>query len=164
MGAEPVSDAETETSHHDARAARRVPRSCQLCHRRKVRCDKKEPCEPCTRAGKPCVFPPAGRGLRRPKKTIMADMATRLASLEKTLAQTSDGAESHRSSPRDAVLESVRSSPYERPATATPCSSVDRRRSGDDILVQKGSSSQYFNEILLTKVIEEVCFMKILMS
>jgi hypothetical protein len=34
--------------------------------------------------------------------------------------------------------------------------SSGQRSSREDILVQKGSSSQYFNEILLSRVIEEV--------
>lgn len=34
---------------------------------RKVKCDKKEPCSNCTKAGSACVFPAPGRAPRRPK-------------------------------------------------------------------------------------------------
>lgn len=33
------------------------PRSCVICRRRKVRCDKISPCSNCRRANIPCVFP-----------------------------------------------------------------------------------------------------------
>lgn len=33
------------------------PRSCAICRRRKVRCDKLSPCSNCRRANIPCVFP-----------------------------------------------------------------------------------------------------------
>ncbi|CAG8949108.1 hypothetical protein HYFRA_00002237, partial [Hymenoscyphus fraxineus] len=42
-------------------------RSCVTCRRRKVKCDKKEPCSNCARAGSECVFPAPGRAPRRPK-------------------------------------------------------------------------------------------------
>lgn len=73
----------------------------------------------------------------------MADMAGRLASLEKTLARVA----------------------AERQATAIPDIFVfdnsestedGSERSNDDVLLQRGSSSQYFNEILLSRMIGEV--------
>lgn len=152
----PPLDAEPERPD-PVRSARRVPRSCELCNRRKVRCDKKEPCSPCARAGKSCVFPPTARAARRPKRTIMADMAGRIASLEKSLAQATDGSESYRSTPRAPMSDGAGSSPLDSAEPATPAAMVERRRPGQDILLQKGSSSQYFNEVLLSRVIEEVC-------
>jgi hypothetical protein len=89
------------------------------------------------------VFPPIGPRVRRTKKTIMADMAGRLASLEKTLARVT----------------------AERQATTIPDIFVfdnsestedGSERSNDDVLLQRGSSSQYFNEILLSRMIGEV--------
>ncbi|EWZ33069.1 hypothetical protein FOZG_14564 [Fusarium oxysporum Fo47] len=40
--------------------------NCLNCRRRKVRCDRKNPCSHCSRSGKPCVFPQSGRLPRRP--------------------------------------------------------------------------------------------------
>jgi hypothetical protein len=42
-------------------------RSCVTCRKRKVKCDKKEPCSNCTRAGCECIFPAPGRAPRRPR-------------------------------------------------------------------------------------------------
>ncbi|KAI1370236.1 hypothetical protein F4677DRAFT_369955 [Hypoxylon crocopeplum] len=39
-------------------------RSCLVCRKRKVKCDKQHPCENCTRAKVECVFPPPGRARR----------------------------------------------------------------------------------------------------
>ena len=73
----------------------------------------------------------------------MADMAGRLASLEKTLARVT----------------------AERQATDIPeifvfdnseSTEDGSERSNDDVLLQRGSSSQYFNEILLSRMIGEV--------
>lgn len=42
-------------------AAQQKPRSCAICRRRKVRCDKLSPCSNCRRANIPCVFPSTDR-------------------------------------------------------------------------------------------------------
>ncbi|RDW75995.1 hypothetical protein BP5796_06816 [Coleophoma crateriformis] len=42
-------------------------RSCTTCRRRKVKCDKKDPCTNCSKAGSQCVFPAPGRAPRRPR-------------------------------------------------------------------------------------------------
>lgn len=39
--------------------------SCINCRRRKVRCDRRHPCSPCTRGKAECVFPVSGRIPRR---------------------------------------------------------------------------------------------------
>lgn len=137
----PESEGERETSGN-----RSNPRSCYDCNRRKVRCDKKEPCSPCRRLGKACSYPPLGPRIRRTKKAIMADMATRISSLEKSLAQA------QRQQPRPEITEPSRKP--SRSKSALPSSFNGRSR--EDILVQKGSSSQYFNEVFLSRVIEEV--------
>lgn len=69
-----------------------VPRSCHACNSKKIKCDKKDPCSACTRAGRPCAFPSPGPRKRRTRKVIMADMASRISSLEETLTRARDGA------------------------------------------------------------------------
>ena len=129
------------------------PRSCYDCHHRKVRCDKKEPCSPCRRLGKECNYPPLGPRIRRTKKAIMADMATRISSLEKSLAQARhQHSDLEKSRPRTKVA-----GPNQKPLrSGSALLPNPNGRSREDILVQKGSSSQYFNEIFLSRVIEEV--------
>lgn len=130
---------------------RLIPRSCHACNRKKIRCNKRDPCSACTRAGRPCEYPAAGPRIRRPKKTIIADMSSRISDLEKALAKTKDP---------DCL---TKSSQWNESGTTTgqlknalhPVEPSDDRSRGD-IVVQKGSSSQYFNEILLSRVIDEV--------
>ncbi|KXJ96259.1 fungal-specific transcription factor domain-domain-containing protein [Microdochium bolleyi] len=43
------------------------PRSCVVCRKRKVRCDKHMPCSNCRKANIQCIFPAPGRAPRRPR-------------------------------------------------------------------------------------------------
>lgn len=58
------------------------PRSCVTCRRRKVRCDKREPCSNCVKAHIDCVFPPPGRAPRKPRRPHDAELLKRLRRLE----------------------------------------------------------------------------------
>lgn len=58
------------------------PRSCVTCRRRKVRCDKKQPCSNCVRQHIPCHFPAPGRAPRRPRKPPDGELLDRLRKLE----------------------------------------------------------------------------------
>lgn len=58
------------------------PRSCVTCRRRKVRCDKREPCSNCVKAHSECVFPPPGRAPRKPRRPHDAELLKRLRRLE----------------------------------------------------------------------------------
>ncbi|KAL3302278.1 Fungal-trans multi-domain protein [Colletotrichum asianum] len=55
-------------------------RSCLLCRRRKVKCDKKKPCDGCSKAGVECVYP-MGRASRR-QGTPDPELTNRLKRLE----------------------------------------------------------------------------------
>lgn len=128
-------------------SARPVPRSCYSCKRKKIRCDKREPCLPCTRACTPCEYPPLGPRIRRAKRTIIAEMSSRIADLEKTLA-TARSEETPRQATPSIESEDIPS--HLKNAL------YYGRRSRQDVLIQKGSSSQYFNEIMFSRVIKEV--------
>lgn len=60
-----------------------------MCHRRKVRCDKTMPCANCVRSGVLCCYPSSKR-TRQPKTTI-ADIASRLVQLERTIVAVAGG-------------------------------------------------------------------------
>lgn len=137
----------------EIRTNRTHPRSCYDCHRRKVRCDKKEPCSSCRRLGKACTYPPLGPRIRRTRKAIMADMGTRLLSLEKSLAQA-QRQQSTPDNPRPQTQLAESNRKQLRSRSSLPSDLYGRSR--EDILIQKGSSSQYFNEALVSRVIEEV--------
>lgn len=42
--------------------------SCQVCQRRKVKCDRVYPCAACTKSGLQCTFPPPGRHGKRARR------------------------------------------------------------------------------------------------
>lgn len=58
------------------------PRSCVTCRRRKVKCDKKQPCSNCVRAHIECVFPSPGRAPRKARKPPDGELMERLRKLE----------------------------------------------------------------------------------
>lgn len=130
---------------------RSIPRSCYNCNRKKIRCDKTDPCSACTRAGKSCTFPPQGPRIRRAKKTIMADMASRIADLEGALSKATNTA---RLTPEVETTRSRQKSPERPDSGSYPGPLTERAR--EDIIVQKGSSTHYINEILLSRVITAV--------
>lgn len=72
------------------------PWNCLNCRRRKVRCDRGHPCSSCVKGQRDCVFPIAGRMLRRsergapssapkPRQTELLDRIRRLESVVETL-------------------------------------------------------------------------------
>jgi len=58
------------------------PRSCVTCRRRKVRCNKTNPCLNCSKAGIDCIFPGPGRAKRKSRKPPDAELLARLKKLE----------------------------------------------------------------------------------
>ena len=58
------------------------PRSCVTCRKRKVKCNKREPCSNCVKASIACVFPPPGRAPRKPRRPHDAELLKRLRRLE----------------------------------------------------------------------------------
>ena len=78
------------------------PRSCVTCRRRKVRCNKEEPCANCTKAGIECIFPAPGRAPRKSRRPPDTELLARLKRLEgvvQSLGVQPDGTpiENHRS-------------------------------------------------------------------
>lgn len=135
-------------------------RSCFACNRKKIRCDKNSPCASCTRSNKACFYPSLGPQVRRSKKTIMAEMASRISSLERSLAEATDQRGTSLLSPRQSTSETTNITSSVQPGKKLHHEHVSQK-SRKDIIVQKGSSSQYFNEVLLSTVIEEVSFTNI---
>ncbi|PVH69422.1 hypothetical protein DL98DRAFT_473771 [Cadophora sp. DSE1049] len=112
---------------------KRLDRSCMLCHQRKIRCDKKSPCGNCTRADVMCCFPKTEQQVRRPHKITIADVPLRLARLEKTVN----------------VLTA------EDFSTPLPLEESSSESPAEERLINGDCSSQYFNESLLSRIMEE---------
>ena len=71
------------------------PRSCVTCRRRKVKCDKKNPCSNCVRAKIDCVFPGPGRAPRKSRKPPDAELLERLRRLEGVVTSLNAQVEGH---------------------------------------------------------------------
>lgn len=71
------------------------PRSCVTCRRRKVRCNKHEPCANCVKAGIDCVFPGPGRAPRKSRKPPDAELLSRLRRLEGVVQNLGVQADEH---------------------------------------------------------------------
>lgn len=167
-GSGPGSDATPHTAasatHHLSsnnrvlgRAPLKAERSCIVCHRRKVRCDKKSPCSGCTRAGVLCCYPAKDKAKTRRRKTTMAEIASRLVQLERTIVAVSNERPSPDPAPGGAPLPESSESPGDE-SNELVLSEVHRpgtpSRDGG-MLVQNGYSSHYINETLLCRVLEE---------
>jgi hypothetical protein len=128
---------------------RKLERSCLMCHQRKIRCDKRSPCANCVRGDLFCCYPGPERSRRRPHKITIADVATRVAQLERTITAISNGVSQADSS---SVPSSV--------PTPLEGKMGDLQTKGDspkeELLVQDGYSSRYVNEVLLSRILEEV--------
>ncbi|SPO04185.1 uncharacterized protein DNG_06868 [Cephalotrichum gorgonifer] len=122
-------------------------RSCYNCHRRKIRCDKKLLCSSCSRVGKSCLYPPPGQPVRRPRRTTMAWVASRLSDLERFLPTAAEGPESSQPFSPSSATPPARA---ERSAVASTLADSEQFF-GEEVLVQDGSRTQYFNEILLSR-------------
>lgn len=132
-----------------ARRPKKVERSCILCHRRKIRCDKKSPCATCTRTGVLCCYPASEQPARRPRKTTIADVAERLFKLERTLvAISSSDLHAEADTPSDLTVQA----PKHEGGDGGENASV-----AEEFLLQNGDNSRYMNEILISRVLEEVC-------
>lgn len=86
----------------------------------------------------------------------MAEMASRISNLEKALAKATDEQKTSRSGSTSHISE-VTNTSTEQPASISLSGDLSKGP-GEDTLVQKGSSSQYFNEVLWSKAIGEVSF------
>jgi hypothetical protein len=127
----------------------RIERSCILCHRRKVKCNKQLPCSTCIRSGVLCCYPPGEKHEIRKNRTTISDIINRLGQLERTIVAISSSDDQLRN--HDSAQPVVESrSPDQDSATTT----VSR----EGTLWDNGYSSRYVNDVLLSRVLEEVCF------
>lgn len=132
-------------------------RSCITCHRRKVRCDKKVPCTACARGGRECTYDEATvRPRRRRRQTTIADVASRVRDLEKSIV----GVSTPVSQPGSAVKRGSGMRRVPDATHSTPLSSyapnANDPESANEVLVQNGPTSQYVDESIVSRMIEAV--------
>jgi len=144
-----------------------MPRSCEICHQRKIRCDKRSPCSNCVRGNNFCRYPRTERQPRRPHKTTITDVSARVSQLERTLATIAKGKNRSLKS-----FEAVEAESTTRDdAEDSPLGNVfvdsesheihsEDRASTEEMLVEDGRSSCYVNEALLFRILAEVKVIK----
>ncbi|KAF5972155.1 hypothetical protein FBULB1_8877 [Fusarium bulbicola] len=110
----------------------------------------------CVRSGFECSYPPAGVPARRAKKTTINDVASRISQMEKTIEAFKAGQDG---SPQPTVSAGSVTSANSVPtpaSTATDAETGERvRGSREGLLLNKGTSSHYVNEVLFSRVIEQ---------
>lgn len=140
------------------------PRSCVTCRKRKVKCDKKQPCSNCVRAKIECVFPSPGRAPRKSRKPPDGELMERLRRLEGVVqslnAQVEEEQQTHSNEEGD---ESRRGSAthcprgIDSPSVAVD-NSVDGLESRFGRLVVDQGRSRYINNSFWASLNNEVCF------
>ncbi|KAE9363192.1 hypothetical protein N431DRAFT_490081 [Stipitochalara longipes BDJ] len=126
---------------------RRIERSCILCHRRKVKCNKQLPCSNCTRTGVLCRYLPGEKQESRKSRTTISDIVNRLGQLEKTIIAVSSSDDQ----------PGNHGGAAQAPTRPPPAPNVNHGREGamtssKEMLLH---NSQYVNDALLSRVLEE---------
>ncbi|KAH8662421.1 fungal-specific transcription factor domain-containing protein [Xylariales sp. PMI_506] len=65
--------------------------SCERCRRRKIKCDKHEPCARCIKAGEDCFFPGGGARQKPASKHLVRALQTQVSTLESFIQQLASG-------------------------------------------------------------------------
>ncbi|WXC58019.1 hypothetical protein SNK03_003917 [Fusarium graminearum] len=145
-----------------SRPNRRIERSCEVCHRRKVRCDKKSPCSQCIRSKFECSYPSSvAPPARRPRKTTINDVASRISQMERTI-ESFRAQQDTTASPKETASTTPSATSANTPVAfgtviAGASDGFPRQTAGrlEGLLLNKGKYSHYVNEVLLSRVIEQ---------
>lgn len=149
----PAVDGASTSNRAAARRPKKVERSCILCHRRKIRCDKRSPCSTCTKTGVLCCYPALDQPARRqPRKATIADVAERLVRLERTLVAISSDPPVHQNL-TDATTSSASPSDH---GLSSRDDGLETASVAEEFLLRNGESSRYMNDLLMSRVLEEV--------
>lgn len=136
--------------------------SCELCTKRKIRCDKRQPCSACMKAGKECTpvlrarFPRGRRGGRKEATTELRDRVKRLESLVLSLSSNdSRPISQERSTPSS--IENTNARADLTPDTH-PVTSQDDFLSGNSIPLPSTDISRLLGSTVWTQLSDEVRF------
>ncbi|KAJ5162261.1 hypothetical protein N7492_007653 [Penicillium capsulatum] len=116
------------------------PFSCVVCHKRKVKCDRKEPCANCEKAQIDCIYCPPPPPRRRKRER---DEASASQEREKSLRRISDEPSSDHP-----VHHTI--------AAKTQRAELGREKSGTGRLIIKEGNSVYLDDTLWTSVSHEL--------
>ena len=141
----------TEQLDNSLRPAHKAPRSCLICHRRKIKCDREFPCSNCSRGDVLCVYPGPERPARKPPRTKIGEVMNRLARLERTVSALSQRSLAGEDGEAFKSEKAMPSAPTDTdvgiPATPEPTG---------EVLFKDEYGGTYMNNTLLTRIMEEV--------
>ncbi|KAI0441194.1 fungal-specific transcription factor domain-containing protein [Xylaria telfairii] len=132
-------------------------RSCVLCRQRKVKCDRRQPCSNCLRAGANCVHPPgAGRAAKRPRQAVDVKVLDRLSQLETTIRRLQQ-----QTKERDAEPQITSESPQALESRVLADEASQETEAATELgrLVVEESQSRYVSNVMwadLTESIEQL--------
>lgn len=109
---------DTKNTRRDASSKSLKHHSCALCHRRKVKCDKKIPCSYCKIRGESCVPAPTPVPKPRKKRFPEAELLARLRRYETALKEYGADIDSINGTVNNA--DSRTSSSFKRDTDASP--------------------------------------------
>ncbi|KAK6387083.1 hypothetical protein LTS17_000349 [Exophiala oligosperma] len=138
----------------------RLGHACTRCSERKVKCDRRQPCESCMRHSADCIFRPLPPRKRRKKRTTEEALVQRLHMYEALLEK--NGVDPNTLAMSSAVVTSSQTS-HQSPKGNTPTDfiSPDARPLSPEGAISKPrllheqGRSKYLNNGLWTRVIEE---------
>jgi hypothetical protein len=140
------------------------PRSCVTCRRRKVKCNKKNPCGNCVRAKIDCIFPGPGRAPRKSRKPADAELLERLRRLEGVVTTLNAQVEGHEQEAADREKERKSSTSEEacpfaaqNGAKVAADNSVEGLENRFGRLVVEKGRSRYINNSFWASLNNEVC-------
>ncbi|KAI0974622.1 hypothetical protein F4678DRAFT_458582 [Xylaria arbuscula] len=138
-------------------------RSCVLCRQRKVKCDRRQPCSNCIRAGSNCVHPPGpGRAAKRPRQAVDTKVLDRLSQLETTIRRLQQQAKDREVDPHKTSTSPSDHAPSIAPQPQESRSPVDdaaqETEAGAKLgrLVVEESQSRYVSNVMWADLTEEI--------
>jgi hypothetical protein len=145
-------------------AAQANARSCVTCRKRKVKCNKSQPCSNCARAKIECIFPGPGRAPRKSRKPPDGELMDRLRRLEGVVQSLNAQVEEHEQEAADRNQDQARSvegSSTGCPGQGSPSvaqdNSVEGLESRFGRLVVDQGRSRYINNSFWASLNNEVC-------
>jgi hypothetical protein len=147
-------------------AAHANARSCVTCRKRKVKCNKAQPCSNCARAKIECIFPGPGRAPRKSRKPPDGELMDRLRRLEGVVQSLNAQVEEHEQEAADRNQDQPRSvdgSSSGCPNQARQSPSVAQDNSVEGLesrfgrLVVDQGRSRYINNSFWASLNNEVC-------
>lgn len=116
-------------------------RSCIQCNRRKVRCDRNDPCGRCVKCGEPCVFPGPNRAPRKLRRPPISEVVARLRQLEEV----------------ERLRSGSPASDHGLPSSVSSCSDVFRTDNHEGKLIVKEGKSRYVGDEASAVLGDKVC-------